>query len=171
MLAADICDDFWFTRNLIMDRAGYCFGSALGQATFDNRDCTGTAVDLTPDQTRLVTELRASERALGCNVDTAQTRLGLEDLLIRENLIDLPHADEFESACIGWLGAEIPLYAGRNPDVPIIGAIMRGDTISFSHRSVDGWSYVTTRTPNWTLVSGGWTNAPMPHTICENWAG
>ena len=44
--ASDVCHDLWFTRNLIMDRAGYCFGSMLGKATFDNSDCTGKNVSL-----------------------------------------------------------------------------------------------------------------------------
>ena len=34
--ADERCHDLWFARNAIMDRAGYCFGSVLGQAVFDN---------------------------------------------------------------------------------------------------------------------------------------
>ena len=32
--ALEICDDLWFTRNLLFSRAGYCFGSVLGQTVF-----------------------------------------------------------------------------------------------------------------------------------------
>ena len=38
--ALEICDDLWLTRNLIFDRAGYCFGSVLGKSVFDNEGCT-----------------------------------------------------------------------------------------------------------------------------------
>ena len=37
--ALDHCEEWWFTRNLVFDRAGYCFSSPLGQAVFDNSDC------------------------------------------------------------------------------------------------------------------------------------
>jgi len=44
--ALEICDELWFTRNLIYDRAGYCFSSPLGRAVFDNSDCTGSALKI-----------------------------------------------------------------------------------------------------------------------------
>ena len=42
--ASDVCDDLWFTRNLIMDRAGYCFGSVLGRAA---RTCRKGSINRT----------------------------------------------------------------------------------------------------------------------------
>ena len=73
--AADVCDDLWFTRNLIMDRAGYCFGSALGQAVFDNGNCIGKSVSLSTQLQRQVAEIRELEKQIPCKVDTARTRL------------------------------------------------------------------------------------------------
>ncbi|MCK5500992.1 MAG: YARHG domain-containing protein, partial [Tritonibacter mobilis] len=45
-VAGDYCADLWFTRNAIIDRAGYCFGSTLGQRLFDNGDCIAKSVSL-----------------------------------------------------------------------------------------------------------------------------
>ena len=64
--AGETCEDLWFTRNLIMDRAGYCFGSALGQSLFDNGDCLGKSVVLDAASSRLVQELRAREAQFAC---------------------------------------------------------------------------------------------------------
>ena len=100
-LADDICHDLWFTRNLIMDRAGYCFGSILGKSTFDNGDCTGKSVALGTAATEMVARIQASEKELACKVDTGQPVLDLEDADFRRTLTDLPLRSPFESACIG----------------------------------------------------------------------
>ncbi len=33
------CDDLWFTRNLILNRAGECIITPQAEALFDNSDC------------------------------------------------------------------------------------------------------------------------------------
>lgn len=58
VLASDTCHDLWFTRNAIIDRAGYCFGSPLGQAIFDNTGCIGKSVNLPPQDARTVALIR-----------------------------------------------------------------------------------------------------------------
>lgn len=169
--AGDFCDDLWFTRNQIMDRAGYCFGSTLGQTMFDNRDCIGKSVTLTPDQTHLVNAIRKSEQDFGCKVNTGQRRLDLDDKFIREELIDLPLRDEFESACLGYLGTPVPLFAGRNPATPQTGIIVPGDYVSFSHYGFGNWAYVTARYSDFSIKSGGWTNTGFAEKSCQQWAG
>ncbi|EBA16598.1 hypothetical protein RSK20926_22774 [Roseobacter sp. SK209-2-6] len=50
--ADESCNDLWFTRNAIINQAGFCFGSNLGQALFDNGDCIAKSVPLSPEAQR-----------------------------------------------------------------------------------------------------------------------
>ena len=83
--AQEACDDVWFTRNLHFDRAGYCFGSPLGQAVFDNSNCIGKDVTLAPDAKRQIDEIRRIEALHGCNVDTNRSFLAIPDLPIPDS--------------------------------------------------------------------------------------
>lgn len=109
-LSADLCDDLWFTRNLLFDRAGYCFGSTLGQSVFSNADCTTKTPNLSTADKALVAEVKNSEQLWECRIDTGRTRLNVPDIALGAGFIDLPLAIGFESACIGWLGQTFPLY-------------------------------------------------------------
>ena len=169
--ASDGCHDLWFTRNLIMDRAGYCFGSALGKATFDNSDCTGKSVSLDSGLRQLVDRIRSLERQYGCSVDTGSTRLDLNDLFVRFRLVDLPVAEEFPAGCLGWLGPQIQLHTGRDPNLPVIGRIGRGDYVGFFHVPDGGWTYVTVADPDWAVKGGGWMPGGIDDADCRDWAG
>ncbi len=70
------CNELWFARNLIMDRAGYCFGSPLGQALFDNRDCRGSDVSLSPAHKSQVRKIQSLEAQIRCKVNSG--RVGLD---------------------------------------------------------------------------------------------
>ncbi len=167
----DACHDLWFTRNLIMDRAGYCFGSTLGPATFDNSDCRGKSISLDVESARLVEKIRGLEIALGCAVDTTRRQLELDDLSIRRRLFDLPIAEEFPAGSLGWLEAKAPLQAGSDASSAIIGRIARGEYVGFFHVPDDDWNYVTVADPNWEVTGGGWLKADVANTDCQNWAG
>ncbi|ATG44010.1 YARHG domain protein/Domain protein of unknown function [Phaeobacter piscinae] len=170
-LAQDGCDDLWFTRNLIMDRAGYCFGSTLGQSVFDNSDCLGKSVALDPHSNRQVQEIRGLEQFHGCKVNTKRRQLALNDTHLRRLLVDLPIRDEFESACLGWLGGPVPLYSGHSAGTARIGLIQPGDVIGYSHLPVGNWSYVTTHTSDWRVKSGGWYDRSAAPEQCRDFAG
>ena len=169
---ADPCDDLWFSRNLIMDRAGYCFGTALGRAVFDNAGCAGKSVSIGRDAQDFVDTLREQERTLRCKVDTGRRRLDLDDLAFRWRLDDLPVADQLESGCIGWQEAATTLWSGRGPDARAIGRIEPGDNLLYRHLSVDGWDYVTVHGPQMGPVkSAGWLRFDTKPTSCRGWAG
>lgn len=169
--ANDGCHDLWFTRNLIMDRAGYCFGSVLGQAVFDNADSTGTSVSLPPGQQQMVAALREMERRFECHVNTGQPWLHLNDRAVRQRLTDLPIRDEFESACLGWLGPLAPLRAGHHPGSDVLNYVSPGDWVSYSHIPVGPWTYVTIHLPDWTLKGGGWLDTSAQEEVCSDYAG
>ena len=168
---SDACHDLWFTRNLVIDRAGYCFGSALGQAVFDNSDCVGTSVKLAPETSKFVATLQRLEKNYECRVNTKQTELLLDDAWVRLQLDHLPIADEFESACIGYRGAPRSVRSGHAEGYPVIGSINAGDTISFGHLPQSGWAYVTYSGPDWSVKGGGWINSNVTLAECNQWAG
>lgn len=152
------CEDIWFTRNLVMDRAGYCFSSPLAQALFDNSDCIGTQVALDPASQALVSRIQALEAQHGCRVDTSRRWLDMDDIHFRKALTVLPIRDEFEGGCLGWTGAVTQLYAGYYAPLQAIGQIAPGDYVSYAHLSdAPGWAYVTVHAPVWgAFKSAGW---------------
>lgn len=143
VLAESVCDEMWFTRNLIFDRAGYCFGSNLGQALFDNSDCTTKSPTLTAVDIDKVARIRANEASLQCQINTSRSRLDLEGVVDLRRLRDLPVRDVLGSGCIGWRGAPVTLRAGHGVRNPEIGQIVRGDSIGFLHDAEGGWNFVT----------------------------
>lgn len=168
---ADACQDWWFTRNLIIDRAGYCFGSVLGQAQFDNTGCIGKTVTLDPASTDAVNQIRNLEAEYQCRVDTTQPALTVPDRAIRLQLDTLPIADGLASACFNYRAAPLALRSGPSPNAAIIGQIAPGQSINFAHLNAGDWAYVTTIDANGTLRSGGWFADIIAEGDCEFWAG
>ncbi len=170
--AAEGCADVWFTRNLIMDRAGYCFGSPLGQALFDNSDCTGQHVQLDPTSQALVQRIRGLEAQHGCQVNTNAQWLEIDDIAFRRVVRDLPLRVDGQWGCLGWAAAETPLYDGHSAPLHAIGKVLPGDYVLFEHEGVaDAWVYVTIHEPVWgPFKSAGWLYWPG-RTPCLEEAG
>lgn len=168
------CDELWFTRNWVMDQAGYCFGSALGQATFGNSDCLGEQIALSPAQTALVGEVRRIESIHGCSVDTGRAALDFPELPLRMRLTvqPMPHEEMLGWGCLGYAGREVALHAAPATGSAQVGRIDPGDWVSVgAYQPVDGWMYVSTHGQAWgSFRSGGWT--PLETTMtCEQEAG
>ncbi|WP_425093678.1 DUF4453 domain-containing protein [Tropicimonas sp. S265A] len=173
---AGYCEDLWFTRNAILDRAGICFDSPLGQSVFDNTGCLGSQVSVAPAFSALVNQLGDREREVGCNVSTNTTFLDLKDLAIRQRLSALPLPEDRGQGfgCIGWRGGPVTLMDTHGVQGTPIGRIDPGDTIYFFHIPAQDWSYVTTEGPGRVgLKSGGWMpNAGFDsRTMCGQQAG
>ncbi len=154
-----------------MDRAGYCFGSTLGQSTFDNSDCIGKSVSLAPDWSQFVQTIQQREKYFDCRVNTRQTQLFVEDAWVRRGLAHLPIVDEFESACVGFIGKPIAVLSGHATGFPVSAYIDAGDTVFFGHLPVQDWSYVTIWSPGSVVKGGGWINSASTRLGCEQWAG
>lgn len=169
--ANDFCDENWFTRNLLFDRAGHCFGSPLGQAVFDNSDCIAADVTLSAEAQAVVDAIKRREARVGCDVDTSRIALDLDDIEIRRKLTVLPIIDEFAMGCIGWREAQTPLHAGPDAGSMVIGRIEPGDSVNVFHVEREGWTYVTARDAEWRLKSGGWLGMELGEQSCEQWAG
>ena len=60
------CKRLWVERNAIFHDAGYCFGSRLGRAVFNNHNCFTKKPRLSNSVDRRVKRILARERRLGC---------------------------------------------------------------------------------------------------------
>lgn len=172
-VAADyVCEEAWFSRNLIFDRAGYCFGSNLGQAVFDNSDCTTSAPDLNKRRTRKVSDFKAFEAEMHCRVDTSANRLRFFDDTARlRQLRDVPVMDRLGSGCIGYRGPTVVLRRGHGARTAQIGQISAGDSISFQHWGEGKWDYVTIY-DGANAGAHGWADFPdLGEDACDQWAG
>ncbi|WP_347266778.1 DUF4453 domain-containing protein [Paracoccus sp. (in: a-proteobacteria)] len=168
------CNQLWFTRNLIMHRAGYCFASPLGQALFGNAGCRGTEVKLSARESRQVAKMQAMERELGCKVNTRARQLDVPaDTRALRQLRDLPLSDGGVSGC-RWAANPVPLLDGYTPGSRQIGEIRAGDTLVFSDQPEGNWTAVTIRKGGYDgPVAMGWFDHSR-HDVekgCTDWAG
>ncbi|TMV13652.1 DUF4453 domain-containing protein [Arenibacterium halophilum] len=141
--AATGCEDIWFTRNLLMDRAGYCFGSPLGQALFDNSNCIGQNVQPPASAQPLIQKIQQLEQTHQCQVNTNQTWLDMDDMAFRRAMRDLPLYEDFPGGCISWNGPQTPLHDGYTAPLGVVGNIQTGDNVYYNYEAVDEWVYVS----------------------------
>lgn len=174
-LADDIfCELPWFARNLIFDRAGYCFSSPLGRATFDNADCTGTEITLSDRDRAAVDHILGLESDMGCAIDTSAPRL--EHLAHFEHLRTadvIPAPVEHESGCIGYRGPVQPLRAAPNATARVIGELRPGDTVGFIFLNEEIWDYVLVSNDGGTTGTQrhGWAPVGLGYIDCDMYAG
>ncbi len=164
------CEDLWLTRNIVFDRAGYCFGSVLGQSIFDNSDCTTKTPELSAEDRALVDSIKQHEARNGCRVDTSARALSLPTVEWRRAMLMLPIRDEFESACIGWKGPPVPLRVDVSPTAAVTATVAAGDTLLYSHYPEGDYWFVTLIRSEVT-VAEGWAIVPDEVTHCTQIAG
>ena len=74
------CDAYWIERNQLHNLYGSCFNSALGQAVFDNPDCTPIAPDMPQVEIDHALEMRRCETRSGCSVDTKRRTVEVQTM-------------------------------------------------------------------------------------------
>lgn len=161
------CEDAWYLRNLAFDRAGYCFGSALGKSVFDNNDCTTKSPTLSAWDQRMVDETKRYETEMGCKIDTSATRLESSLIGKLDDVDLLPTLAPYESFCIGFNGPDFPMRSdlGIASSYPT-GDVAAGDTVRFRFESADGWEFVETD------LGAGWIPAgTITPASCRQFAG
>ena len=163
------CASMWVTRNMVFDRAGYCFGSNLGKALFDNGGCIGKDVRLSSADQDFVDYTKEMETMFECNIDTSRRTLNLPLLNQWLQLIDLPRRDYGGSGCLGYLGQPVTLRSGIGGG-RVLGQVNPGDDIIFNHWDQAGRSFVTVMRNN-REVSLGWADLRMDQLPCRQFAG
>lgn len=170
---AQACEEYWYLRNLIADRAGYCFTSPLGRAIFDNSDCTTSELRLSPDDMARVEAIRQLEIAESCAVDTSASSLSGMSPYDWHLIETIPVPTGFESGCIGYRLSPFTLLSAPRPGATAVGEVRIGDSIGFNYEDEGDWMFLITD-----ALTGymGWApiNA-MPldgsEGTCEGWAG
>lgn len=69
------CESLWVERNQILNVAGYCFETALGQAVFDNSDCAPGTPSLPEAALNRISRLEQAEAGKLCNIDTGRAQI------------------------------------------------------------------------------------------------
>lgn len=172
--ARDLCDDLWFTRNLVFDKAGYCFSTPLGQAVFDNSDCTSKSPQLPRDAQAFVAWVKLQEAEWECALDTERTHITTELLPIRRLIRHRVAPSGYESACIGWHGDAFPLFDGHSGKMLPIGQVEPADIIIWEFNMLDptpnGWDFLTVQRDG-AMISMGWSNMRIEPAMCDGMAG
>ena len=161
------CEDAWYLRNLAFDRAGYCFGSTLGQALFDIGDCTTTSPSLSAWDARMVAETKRYEADMGCQIDTGSPDLAATLIGKLEHVDLLPTLAPYDSICIGFSGPDLPMRGdlGVATSHPT-GDVAAGDTVHFRFQSADGFEFVETD------LGAGWiAGGAITPASCRQFAG
>jgi hypothetical protein len=170
----DYCNDYWFVRNQIFDKAGYCFSSPLGRASFDNSDCTGKDVRLSAADQALVARIKDIETRGGCHVDTSRTSLPIPLIWLRLQLTDLAARDEYSGyGCFGYKGPGVMLWAGHSESGVPISEVRPGDDLTYLYDTTTappGWTYVEVERDG-VPVGLGWIHQPIPSGLCSSEAG
>jgi hypothetical protein len=130
-LADTYCDDLWFGRNLVFDRAGYCFGSPLGKAMFNNGDCTTKKPVLSEYDREFVEFVEWSEEIAHCKVDTSQRSIAIELIELRRKLMTPVIRANILHNCQGWRRGPLELHAANSANSPVIGRIETGDDFTW----------------------------------------
>jgi len=168
--ALEICDDLWFTRNLVFHRAGHCFGSVLGKAVFGDEGCNKDGGAPDKDALALIERVRGLEAEFNCDVDTTQDFLAVPVFEQRKDLIDLPFPSEIESACVGWKGGRLALRKAHKDGAELLGAVRDGDTLLFQYQDVGDWMFVEVQ-QNGIPAGMGWAKPEISKENCEMVAG
>jgi len=164
-LADDVCKEAWLARNILLDRAGACFSTPMGQRYFNNEGCG--AVSLSAAQSAQVARFREVEGSYGCSIDTSKAPMtDVPTWLFAFDL--LPVNDGLESACIGWTGATHLLRSG--PGGRITGELRAGDTIQFRHDGTERFQFLTI-TRDGHVIARGWHEGALDFEQCEMFAG
>jgi hypothetical protein len=172
--ATTTCEELWVTRNMLFHRAGYCFGSALGQTMFGNAGCTQTDAGAVTVDRQAVDYMRGLEQGICYRVDTgaAPTPAMWARKAALDRMIDIPVLDEFGFAYWGWRGGAFPLHAGASASSPVIGTAQPRQSLIFGYLPRGDWSYVAiSNGPGTAVVAEGWASTEVGRGMCDQEAG
>lgn len=132
----------------MLDRAGLCFTSRLGQAVFDNEDCVSNNPELDPHAALMIERIEwFEENRLACDIDTDRTELDIlndpsrsAEFAQRRELdiqpSEWPQNFRNSYACDGYIGSKTALYSAPNESARVLGEIHEGARIYFRYRQI-----------------------------------
>ncbi len=155
------CESLWVERNQILNVAGYCFDTALGQAVFDNADCTPGQPALPETALNRIARLQQAEEQRACEINTSAgqitvngrygpLRFGNGGLTLGRWPGALQKLDVFpqdagraRSCTVTGLSADGFLALRSGPDVryPQIGQLANGERVMSSSACMGRWCF------------------------------
>lgn len=141
----DICEALWLSRNAVLDDAGQCFLSPLGQAVFDNTGCSGVAF-LLPGATRALDALAEHEANLECSIETGDTTVAAAmrgELLLYEELAVMPVENGEQTLCTAYRGEPFWTYGGPGSEMGVIELVQTGQTLLFSGVGIGDYRFAS----------------------------
>ncbi len=154
------CESLWVERNQILNVGGQCFETALGQAVFDNSDCTPGAPSLPEVAVDRISRIERAEQGRLCAVDTGQNRITVNGRygLLRfgegglslgrwraalRNLDVFPRPARTRSCTVRGLseGGFLALRSGPDTRYPQIGELLNGERVSSTTACMGRWCF------------------------------
>ncbi|MEL6682553.1 MAG: DUF4453 domain-containing protein [Pseudomonadota bacterium] len=147
--ANQLCDELWFSRNAMLNDAGYCFTTPLGRSLFDNSDCTTRKPIVDRNVSEQISVIQGLEReppfdpqVQRCRVDTSQQDLDEVPYIDMRRRVDFqPATDGNSGGCIGYQGDAFPIFAAPDLGSARLGIVEQGFSFSISHLPWDGWNF------------------------------
>ncbi len=160
------CESLWVERNQILNVAGYCFDTALGQAVFDNADCIPGQPALPEAALNRISRLQQAEERRSCEVNTGRgqitvngrygpLRFGNGGLTLGRWAAALQQLDVFpqstgrvRSCTVSGLSANgdgfLALRSGPDVRYPQIGQLINGERVSSTSACLGRWCFADT---------------------------
>ena len=154
------CESLWVERNQILNVAGQCFETALGQAVFDNSDCTPGAPALPEVAVNRISRIEMAEQGRLCEVNTGRSRItvngrygplrfGEGGIVLGRWPEGLKRLDVFpfpahERSCtVGGLsdGGFLALRSGPDTRYPQIGQLLNGERVLSTSACMGRWCF------------------------------
>ncbi len=170
------CESLWVERNQILNVAGQCFKTALGQAVFDNSDCTPGAPALPEPAADRISRIERAEQGRLCAVDTGQNRITVngrygplrfgeggitlgrwQDALRRLDVF--PRPARSRSCTVSGLsaGGFLALRSGPDTRYPQIGELLNGERVTSTSACMGRWCFAgTVQNGNRNEQRNGW---------------
>ncbi len=173
------CESLWVERNQILNVAGQCFNTALGQAVFDNADCTPGAPALPEGAVNRISRIELEEQGRLCAVNTAQDQITVNGrygplhfgnggltlgrwLGALQKLDVFPHsAGRARSCTVGGLDSNgdnfLALRSGPDVRYPQIGQLLSGERVLSTSACMGRWCFAdAVQNGNRTERRSGW---------------
>lgn len=159
----DLCDELWFSRNAMLNQAGYCFQTTLGQAIFDNSDCTTRTPQISDQATQEIAKFQTLETKLGCEINTDKSKISVSDIEQRLLLTVQPGAvfpSETEHSCLGYNGPSLSAYSAPDQSSHVLYNTQTGDDLDFEFGGGHEWTLTRTRSADGKGIHMGWVYFP-----------
>jgi len=169
------CADLWFSRNAMLDQAGYCFATQLGKAIFDNSGCTTKEPVLSRViEMQIAETIKLEQGGDGgfydvCMIDTSKRKLDMDAIPLRKQLDFQPATDGGPAFALTAMTPK-SRYSAPWKRARQVGFIRAGDNMTSSHLDWKGWSFTLIgQHADWSAV--GRYRAELDENNCDTFAG